>query len=198
MRLPVYNRYASALLFEIGSGGPGFIGADSDYVAMVWLKDIIDNEESTVRVPVIEGKKIEVLRQNYINDQTFKTHQYNIVGYLTCKVVLDSGLDHDHADKQTSREEKHRYEAFDRVEGQAILAEKNAHVYDDGVVDKQEKKALDGEKKHQLQMRHRGVMQFTPVRTAGWSKQGIKDRASRLKDKLTGNSSREPTVDSEA
>jgi hypothetical protein len=65
VRLPVYNRYASALLFEIGSGGPAFIGADSDYVAMVWLKDIIDNEENTVRVPVIEGKKLDVLRQNY-------------------------------------------------------------------------------------------------------------------------------------
>jgi hypothetical protein len=65
VRLPVYNRYASALLFEIGSGGPGFIGADSDYVAMVWLKDVPDNQETTVRVPVIKSPKIEQIRQNY-------------------------------------------------------------------------------------------------------------------------------------
>jgi hypothetical protein len=47
-------------------------------------------------------------------------------------------------------------------------------------------------------MRHRGVMQFAPARTATWSKEGIKARASRLKAKITGDSTREPTVDSEA
>jgi hypothetical protein len=91
-----------------------------------------------------------------------------------------------------------RYEAFDRVDGQAQLAEKNAQLGDDGEISKSDKKALDTEKKHQLQMRHRGVMQFTPVRTAAWSKQGIKDRAHRLKAKITGDSTREQTVESEA
>jgi hypothetical protein len=65
IRLPVYNRYASALLFEIGSGGPAFLGADSDYVAMLWLKDVPDDEETTVRIPVIKSPKVELLRQNY-------------------------------------------------------------------------------------------------------------------------------------
>jgi hypothetical protein len=65
VRLPVYSRYASALLFEIGSGGPAFLGADSDYVAMLWLKDVVDDEETTVRIPVIKSPKIEQLRQNY-------------------------------------------------------------------------------------------------------------------------------------
>jgi hypothetical protein len=106
VRLPVYNRYASALLFEIGSGGPGFIGQDSDYIAMVWLQDVLDNEETSVRVPVIKSSKLEIVRQNYINDQTAKTHKYDVVGYLTCKVIIDSGLDGDHSDKQKSREEK--------------------------------------------------------------------------------------------
>jgi len=198
VRLPVYNRYASALLFEIGSGGPGFIGQDSDYIAMVWLQDVLDNEETSVRVPVIKSSKLEIVRQNYINDQTAKTHKYDVVGYLTCKVIIDSGLDGDHSDKQKSREEKHRYEAYDRVDGQAQLAEKNAHAFDDGKIDKKEAKALEAEKKHQLGMRHRGVMQFQPVRTAAWSKQGIKDRASRLKAKITGDNTREPTVESEA
>jgi hypothetical protein len=65
VRLPVYNRYASALLFEIGGGGPGFLGQDSDYVAMVWLKDVPDDEETPVRVPVVQSKNLAQIRQNY-------------------------------------------------------------------------------------------------------------------------------------
>lgn len=31
-----------------------------------------------------------------VNDQTAKTHEYDVVGWLTCTLVLDSGLDPDH------------------------------------------------------------------------------------------------------
>lgn len=33
-----------------------------------------------------------------VNDQTAQTHKYEVVGYLTCTLVLDSGLDPDHED----------------------------------------------------------------------------------------------------
>lgn len=65
VRLPVYNRYSSAILFEIGSGGIGPLGSDCDFVAMCWLKDVVDDEETEIRVPVLKGAKLKVLRQNY-------------------------------------------------------------------------------------------------------------------------------------
>lgn len=40
-------------------------------------------------------------------------------------------------------------------------------------------------------MRHRGVMQYQPVRTAKWSKEGLKKRVGALKDKITGNGDRD-------
>jgi hypothetical protein len=64
----------------------------------------------------------------------------------------------------------------DHIEGEALIAEKNAHAYDDGVVDKNEKKALDAAHKKQLHNRHRGVAQYRPYRTAIWMKEGIKKR----------------------
>jgi hypothetical protein len=64
----------------------------------------------------------------------------------------------------------------DHIEGEAIIAERNAHVYDDGVLDKDEKKALDAAHKKQLHNRHRGVAQYRPYRTAIWMKEGIKKR----------------------
>ena len=116
VRLPVYNRYSSAVLFEVGSGGIGPLGASSDFVAMLWLKDIPDDDEVLVSIPVIKSGKLKQIRQNYsmslhpicilaqalicqiVNDQTQKTHEYEVVGWLSCIMVIDSGLDPDHED----------------------------------------------------------------------------------------------------
>ncbi len=65
VRLPVYNRYSSAVLFEIGTGGFGPLGANSDFVAMCWLKDVPDDEETQIRVPVIHASDLKQIRQNY-------------------------------------------------------------------------------------------------------------------------------------
>ena len=65
VRLPVYNRFSSAVMFEIGSGGPGPIGQDADFLAVCWLKDVPDDEETTVRLPVLKSGNLKQLRQNY-------------------------------------------------------------------------------------------------------------------------------------
>lgn len=74
VRLPVYNRYSSAVLFEIGSGGIGPLGASSDFVAMCWLKDVADDEETEVRVPVLRSKDLKQIRQNYSKLSVFVDH----------------------------------------------------------------------------------------------------------------------------
>lgn len=80
-----------------------------------------------------------------------------------------------------------RYEAYDRVEGQAAIAERTSTLQHKDQLSRKEQKEIKDEKTHQLQMRHRGVMQYQPVRTGKWSKEGLKKRASRIKGKLTGN-----------
>ena len=65
VRLPVYNRYSSAVTFEIGSGGIGPFGPDSDFIAVCWFKDIPDDEETQIRIPVLKGPHLKQLKQNY-------------------------------------------------------------------------------------------------------------------------------------
>ena len=65
VRLPVYNRYSSSVVFEIGSGGFGPVGADADFLAVYWFKDMPDNQETQIRVPVLKTKNFSQLRQNY-------------------------------------------------------------------------------------------------------------------------------------
>jgi hypothetical protein len=91
LRLPVYSRYASSCVFEFGGGG--IMGAAPDALAVLWLKDLVDDEEMDVRVPVVVGKDLRQLRQNALTEQTKKTHDYEIVGWLTVRIKLDSGLD---------------------------------------------------------------------------------------------------------
>ena len=79
-----------------------------------------------------------------------------------------------------------RYEAYDRVEGQAQIAERTQQLKDKENLSKKDRKEIDDEKQHQLQMRHRGVMQYKAARTSKWSKEGLKRTAGALKDKITG------------
>ncbi len=64
----------------------------------------------------------------------------------------------------------------DHVEGEGLIAERNAHAYDDGVIDPEEKKALDRAHKRQLANRQRGINGFRPYRTGKWMKEGLKSR----------------------
>jgi hypothetical protein len=74
---------------------------------------LVDNEPKEVRLPIISGS--EHLKANYISDQTKKTHDYQIVGWLTTTVVLDSGLDSDHAKYAQTQTARHEFEQYDVI-----------------------------------------------------------------------------------
>lgn len=160
------------------------------------LRDLIDGEEKKVRLPIITSNNISSLRHNYINEQTDRSHAYDIVGYLTTTVRLDPGLDEDHESYSKSQTELHEFESWDRVLGQSKQSEVNSHAMDDGVIDKEEQRAIDKAHQKALYARHRGVMQYKAVRTAKWSKDGLKSRVKALKNAITG-SGKEEKVDSE-
>ncbi|KAG8793911.1 hypothetical protein FRC17_008364, partial [Serendipita sp. 399] len=69
VRLPVYNRYASSLTFDIGKG-------NGSALAIQWLQDIPDDEEVEVKLPIVVSKGMKTLRQNYLNEHTAKGHEY--------------------------------------------------------------------------------------------------------------------------
>ena len=100
LRLPVYSRYQSSVVFEIGKGGGPLsalgIGAKPDAIAVLWMQDLADDIEQDVQIPVFTSEDITLLKQNVINDQTRKHHDFKVVGTLSARIKLDSGLDEDH------------------------------------------------------------------------------------------------------
>ncbi|CEQ38684.1 SPOSA6832_00141, partial [Sporobolomyces salmonicolor] len=198
IRLPTYDRYSSALYFDYGGAAltVGPLGKKVEAFAALWLSELVDDEPKEVRLPVVVGEK--GLRMNYISDHTSKTHDYTIVGWLTTTVVIDAGLDADHEKYAQTQTARHEYEQYDRIEGQGQQAIANSHANDDGVIDKDEQKAIDKAHKQALESRHRGKMQFAPVRSLVWAKDGMKDRVQNLTHKVTGKKERQETVATEA
>ena len=39
---------------------------------------------------------MSLLRENYYSEEMKKTHKHEVVGYITCTVRIDPGLDPDH------------------------------------------------------------------------------------------------------
>jgi hypothetical protein len=114
---------------------------------------------------------------------------------------------------------RHTFEAYDNSEGQAEQALRNAHALahkknPSGSSDSAastnseghagtlrlssiisskspEEKAIEAAHKKSLSSRHRGAMQYGPVRTSIWMKEGIGRRARELKNRITNKIEKE-------
>lgn len=230
LRVPIYERYKSNVVFQIGAGSKigTLIQADFNspkYIAVLWLHTIEDDVEKEIRLPIISGPNLTTLRQNFINDQTNLTHNFEVHGYLIFKARVDPGLDPEHAKYAQSSVAKHTFEAYDNTEGQAEQATRNAHALahkktrsgssdtsastnSDGHasnlrltnlvgIKSREEKAIQEAHRKELHSRHRGAMQYGPIRTSIWMKEGIGRRARELKNRITGKFDKEPDVPTE-
>lgn len=72
-------------------------------------------------------------------------------------LVLNQDPDHESI-AQATNANRHGFEVYDHLEGQAKVAEQNAHAADDGVIDKKEKKQMEKSHKKALESRHRGYV----------------------------------------
>lgn len=184
---------------------------------MTDLHDLVDDEPTAIRIPIVTSKEIKSLRHNVLNEQTLKTHEMTIVGYLCTTVIVVPGLDLDHESYATAQGQtrRHEFETYEHVEGGAKSAEQNSHANDDGVIDQDEARAIKKAHAKALSQQHRyesspvstileltrdesGPMQFRAVRTAKWSKDSMKDRIRRVKEKMLGTAAPTTIVASEA
>ncbi|KAJ9480274.1 hypothetical protein PHBOTO_003500 [Pseudozyma hubeiensis] len=203
VRLPVYDRYSSLLTFDLGGGGLslGPLGGKPDAVAVAALRDIADGDIVDLELDIFAGDNLGTLKRNYINEQTHKTHKFEVVGKLRVKVRIDAGLDDDHlrlVERTTGRKDKHEFDVYNRLEGMPNRAVENSHANDDGVIDRKEQKQIDKSKREALHSRHRGAMGYGGARSAVWAKDGIRDRIRRVSSKISGKKGRDQTIKSEA
>lgn len=177
--IPVYERYSTQLVFEFGRNPlPGFHRPNA--IATLPLRELEDGQMTDVVLPVLNAANVVQMERNFINAQAKETHDFEEVGTITMRVRVNSGLCEAFRPIATGARDRHEFEVYERLVGLPARAEENSHANDDGVITRQERKAINRAQTDQLHMRHRGAMGYTPVRVAKWAKDGFKDHVNKL------------------
>lgn len=189
LSVPIYDRYSTNVVFSFGRFGashlPGPFKAFA--VAILPLRELEDEQITDIELPVLACSKLHALERNYINKQTTKTHDFEEIGSLSVRVQVTPGLSEAHRPIATGSRDRHEFEVYERLVGLPTRAEINSHANDDGVITSDERKAINKLQTQQLHMRHRGAMGYTPVRTAVWAKDGLKDHIRSLGSHMFGS-----------
>ncbi|BEI79854.1 hypothetical protein CcaverHIS002_0103830 [Cutaneotrichosporon cavernicola] len=194
LNLPIYNRYQAHVRFKFGSTGLGkVIGKGKpEAIAILWLQDLTDLMDAEVELPVLVSDDMKQLQQNLINDETFKTHKFEIVGFITARMEFSPGLDLYHENLRLSQGRRHAFQAWMAVEGESEIAFRQQAFDDDGVIDRSERREMKKLHRRQLESRGRGMAQVGAYRSAKWIGRGVMDRLPGKKK------TREPTILTEA
>ena len=187
--VPVYDRYSTLLVFEFGrSPLPGLNKPNA--IAMLPLRELEDGQMTDVVLPVLHAANTKQLERNYINSQAKDTHDFEEVGTISMRLCVNPGLSEAFRPIATGARDRHEFEVYERLVGLPMRAEENSHANDDGIITRQERRAINRAQTEQLHMRHRGAMGYTPVRTAKWAKDGLKDHVRHLGDIILGKEKR--------
>jgi hypothetical protein len=178
LNMPIYNRYQAHVWFKFGSTGLGkVIGKGKpEAMAILWLKDLTDLQDAEVELPIIVSDDMKQLQQNVINDQTLKTHKFEVVGTIKARMEFTPGLDLYHENLRLSQGRRHAFQAWMAVEGESEIAFRQQAFDDDGVIDRSEKREMKKLHRRQLESRGRGMAQVGAYRSAKWIGRGVMDR----------------------
>ena len=156
-------------------------------LAILPLRELEDGQMTDVELPILAGPALHALERNFINKQTKATHKFEEVGVLSVRVRVNPGLDDVHKHILAGARDRHEFEVYERLVGLPNRAEVNSHANDDGVITRSERREMNRLFTRELHMRHRGIMGYTPVRTAVWAKDGLKSHVSSLGRSMFGS-----------
>lgn len=192
VRVPVFDRYSTNLVFCFGRTPltstlpiPDFFRALG--LAILPLRELEDGQMTDVELPILAGPALHALERNFVNKQTKDTHKFEEVGVLSVRVRINPGLHDVHKHILAGARDRHEYEVYERLVGLPNRAEVNSHANDDGVITRSERREMNRLFTRELHMRHRGIMGYTPVRTAVWAKDGLKSHVSSLGRTMFGS-----------
>ncbi|WBW75526.1 tricalbin, C2 domain protein (phospholipid binding) ER-plasma membrane tethering protein Tcb2 [Schizosaccharomyces osmophilus] len=109
LAIPLKHRYGSALVFEFRN----HLRRKNNVYAILWLSDLVDNEETTVRIPIFVSTKPAHILQNTVNiEHPDEFSQLEILGYLTTTVSFRRGLGIAHENLISTDDEGASFETF--------------------------------------------------------------------------------------
>lgn len=113
--VPVHARYASAVIFSFQKRLQVHPGA----WAVCWLRDLADNETTTLELPVYETSHPLALTQCYVPDvATHKSHPPKQVGTITLQARFKTGMDDMHRNLDRSNLQREAFDVWEASVGE--------------------------------------------------------------------------------
>ncbi|KAH8119808.1 hypothetical protein DFH11DRAFT_1837886 [Phellopilus nigrolimitatus] len=203
--IPVRQRYNTALTMrfkETVGMNPGTLG-----MAVLWLRDVVDGEDSTMEVALFQSNDYSRLKQNYVPPDgsldMWDTGREKLtrIGTVRIELTFQPGISSVHRKvmNMSDRGQKNMWDEADR-RGASGLQEK-VGVQDGNAVSGEEKGLMDKLrewKKHEkeLHRQHRGALQTKPGRTVEWLKDNVEEAGQKVKDRFKMHS-RQPDIETE-
>ncbi|KAI5820434.1 hypothetical protein BZA77DRAFT_273967 [Pyronema omphalodes] len=139
LRLPVLHRYMSPICIDIYTSSSS---RKPDSHAMIWLDKLVDNERTTITVPIWNTNNSQRLSQNYI--ETPGQHpdlDVKEIGTMTFEARFQPGMDRDHARFATDNDSRETYETWEACRGEGIRGD-TVYTETNAVVDELHKKSV--------------------------------------------------------
>jgi hypothetical protein len=215
IRLGVSSRYSANVVFEFRSNAS--IKNKTAAFAVLWLRDIPDDEDQDVQLTVWNpvGKNFERAKANYLTECGEKA------GTMTVPLKFYSGLSEYH--KQLAKKRPEMGQVMEVLDAASDQKEKQTEMPDDGADggssssssssddddDNDEDLEKDGsrgpisdireyQKHHKvLHRKQRGVMQWKAARKGNWLKTKVDHSVEKMKSGMFAHHDREPGVETE-
>lgn len=135
VKLPVKFRYRSPVVFEFHT--TGHRGAQA--YALIWLHHLIDNEQTSVNIPIWTTKNGNRLTQNYITEENSTAKEFpgledlTEVGRLHFKCKFKAGTDESHQVFVTDNESRETYETWEACFAEGVREREVSPVVPDQI-----------------------------------------------------------------
>lgn len=118
LRLPVQHRYMSPITIDIYTSNSS---RHPDAHAMLWLDKLVDNERTTVTLPIWTTNNAQRLAQNYIEEPgQHPDLDIQEIGNMTFECIFSPGMDRDHAKFATGNDSRETFETWQACRGEGI------------------------------------------------------------------------------
>ncbi|KAI5798545.1 hypothetical protein FPQ18DRAFT_271877 [Pyronema domesticum] len=154
LRLPVLHRYMSPICIDIYTSSSS---RKPDCHAMIWLDKLVDNERTSITVPIWSTNNPQRLSQNYI--ETPGQHpelDVKEIGTMTFEGRFQPGMDRDHARFATDNDSRETYETWEACRGEGIRGD-TVYTETNAVIDELHKKSVR-EMRHDLVKTDKGML----------------------------------------
>lgn len=145
-RLPVKYRYRSPVVFEIRVSGKRSTAA----YAMLWLQHLVDNEDTSVDIPIWTTKRGDRLIQNYVTEENAKTlglealEDLTEVGRLQFTGRFSPGMDESHEHFVADNDSRETFETWEACQAEGVRSRSVSVEIPESVREMHEKSLVQG------------------------------------------------------